>query len=62
MPVKFKESAKVLINRQAKTYKTVHYYMKSTSTEDILAAYENSNTKPKHKQKFKNELVARGVI
>ncbi|MAI05165.1 MAG: hypothetical protein CMA07_05595 [Euryarchaeota archaeon] len=60
MPAKFKESAKILISRQAKTYKTVHYYLRNTSEEELVSALLSSNTKPKHKQKYRNELVKRG--
>ncbi len=60
MPAKIKESAKILISRQAKTYKTVHYYLRNTSEEELVSALLSSNTKPKHKQKYRNELVKRG--
>lgn len=62
MPVKFKESSKILVNRAANKHKTVHYYLRNTSTSDILEAYQKENTKPKLRQKYKNELVARGAI
>jgi hypothetical protein len=61
MPAKFKESAKIMVDRKAKKMKTVHYYLKGTSTKDLVAALENSNTRPKHKQKFRNELTRRGI-
>ena len=61
MPAKFKESAKIMVDRKAKKMKTVHYYLKGTSTKDLVAALENSNTRPKHKQKFGNELTRRGI-
>jgi len=60
MPAKFKESAKVLVDRQSKKYKTVHYYMHSTKTEELLSALESSTT-PKRKQAIRNELVRRKV-
>lgn len=60
MPEKFKESSKILVNRDAKKYKTVHYYLRSTSEETLVEALLNNNTKPKHKQKYRNELVKRG--
>ena len=60
MPVKFKESSKILVNRDAKKYKTVHYYLRSTSEETLVEALLIINTKPKHKQKYLNELVKRG--
>ncbi len=61
MPAKFKESARVMVDRKNKITKVVHYYLKGTSTKDLVAALENSNTRPKHKQKFRNELTRRGV-
>jgi len=61
MPAKFKESAKLMVDRKAKKMKTVHYYLKCTSTKDLVAALESSSTRPKHKQKFRNELTRRGV-
>ncbi len=62
MPMKFKETVKVLVNRQAKTYRTVNSYMHNTSTDKIQEAYDNANTKPKHRQKYRNELVRRGAL
>ena len=61
MPAKFKESAKIMVDRKAKKMKTVHYYLKCTSTKDLVAALENSNTRPKHKQKFRNDHTRRGI-
>ena len=60
MPVKFKESEGLYRNRKKVGQK--HYYMHTTSTEEIMQAYENDNTKPKLKNKYKNELVKRGVL
>ena len=60
MPVKFKESHALIKNRRR--VGTKHYYMHNTSTEELLSAYESDSTKPKHKNKFKNELVKRGVL
>jgi len=61
MPAKFKESVKVVVDRQSRKTKTVHYYLKNTPTQQIVDALENSNTKPKHVQKYTNELTRRGV-
>ena len=61
MPAKFKESAKIMVDRQAKKYRTVHYYLKNTPTQEIVEAVCNSNTKRKHVQKYTNELTRRGV-
>ena len=60
MPVKFKESEPLVRNR--KRVGTKHYYMHTTPTEEIVKAFENDNTKPKLKNKYKNELVKRGVL
>jgi hypothetical protein len=62
MPVKFKPSASIVVNRAAKKYRTAHYYMKDTSTKELEAVFYSSGAKPKQKQKCKNELVARGVL
>ena len=62
MPAKFKESSKVLVSRATGKYKTVNYYLKNTSTEELLEAIEKSHTKPKHKQKYRNELVRRNAL
>ena len=61
MPAKFKESVKVVVDRQSRKMKTVHYYLKNTPTQEIADAVGNSNTKPKNLQKFRNELTRRGV-
>ena len=60
MPVKFKESEPLIKNRRR--VGTKHYYMHTTPTEEIVKAFENDNTKPKLKNKYKNELVKRGVL
>ena len=61
MPAKFKESVKVVVDRQTRKLKTVHYYLKNTPTQEIVDAVGNSNTKPKNLQKYRNELTRRGV-
>ena len=61
MPAKFKESVKLVVDRQSRKMKTVHYYLKNTPTQEIVDAVGNSNTKPKNLQKFRNELTRRGV-
>ena len=38
-----------------------HYYLKCTSKEELFDAVNSSRTKPKHKQKYLNELVRRGI-
>ena len=61
MPAKFKESVNVVVDRQSRKMKTVHYYLKNTPTQEIVDAVGNSNTKPKNLQKYRNELTRRGV-
>jgi hypothetical protein len=62
MPVKFKESVKVLVDRKSNRVKTVNYFMRSTKLEDVVAAYESTHTTPKRKQKLRNELVRRNAL
>jgi len=59
MPTKFKPSQKLLVDRQSKKTKTVHFYMKTTPTKELQEAYER--VEPKIQQKIKNELVRRKV-
>lgn len=61
MPAKFKESTKILVNREAKKYKTVNHYMHATTLPELVSAYENTSTTPKRKQAIRNELVRRKV-
>jgi hypothetical protein len=62
MPTKFKPTAKILVDRQAKKYRTQNFYLRSTPTEEIQAAINSTNVRPKDKQKWSNELVRRGVL
>ena len=62
MPVKFKESVKVLVDRKSNRVKTVNYFMRSTKTEELVLALNKSNTTPKIKQKLRNELVRRNAL
>ena len=59
MPVKFKPTTK--IRRRGGGVETVHYYMHQTSTEELLAYLESASSKPKVRQKVRNELTKRGV-
>ena len=36
--------------------------MHTTSTDKVMEAYESDRTKPKHRIKYRNELVKRGVL
>ena len=58
MPVKLKPSQTTFVKGQGR--KTQHYYMKNTSTEELID-YINKGQKPKIKQKCRNELTRRGV-
>ena len=53
MPVKFKPSQTTFVKGQGR--KTQHYYMKNTSTEELID-YINKGQKPKIKQKCINYL------
>lgn len=59
MPVKFKESQKVVMDRKSKKTKVVHFYMKNTPTEELVK--ELDRAVPKVQQKIRNELVRRNV-
>jgi len=59
MPAKFKESvAKIGANRRK--VGMVHYYLHATPTNILVEAVQRDSTKPKHKHKYRNELVKRG--
>jgi hypothetical protein len=60
MPTKYKPS-EVKIDRQTKVKSIQHYYMKQLSQEELFKMLNAENTKPKLKQKIRNELYKRGV-
>ena len=60
MPVKYKPS-EVKIDRQTKVKSIQHYYIKQLSQEELFKMLNAENTKPKLKQKIRNELSRRGV-
>jgi hypothetical protein len=60
MPAKFKESQTRVVNRRKVGMQ--HFYLRNTSTDDLLEALEKDSTKPKHKHKYRNELIKRGVL
>lgn len=60
MPIKFKPS-ELVVNYRTKARSTKHYYMHTTSTEDLVKAVEDDNVRGPRKQKIRNELVKRGV-
>lgn len=63
MPIKFKKSAVVATKGGDGTVnkKNQHYYMRCTSTAEIMRAYESTRI-PKYKDKLKKELVKRGAF
>ena len=60
MPTKFKPSA-VTKDRATGKLKTEHYYMKCQSQDTLFDKLNKDSTKPKLKQKIRNELVRRGI-
>ena len=69
MPAKFKPSERI-VNRvrgqrmntaSSKNKKYQNYWLKNTAKQELFDAINSSRTKPKHKQKFRNELVRRGI-
>tara|TARA_B100000941_G_C28499866_1_gene553389 strand:- start:696 stop:908 length:213 start_codon:yes stop_codon:yes gene_type:complete len=60
MPAKYKPTEKI-IDRVTKKVSTKHYYIKCLSTEALFEMLNDDKTKPKHKQKIRNEIVSRGV-
>ncbi len=62
MPTKFKESTKVILDRNSGKSKMVHTYIRNVDTDELMDTLEKDSAKPKLKQKVRNELVKRGVI
>tara|TARA_B100000902_G_C27093505_1_gene805051 strand:- start:627 stop:836 length:210 start_codon:yes stop_codon:yes gene_type:complete len=60
MPTKLKPSAEVR-DRQTGKVKTEHYYIKNISKQELFDELNKDNTKPKVKQKIRNELNRRGI-
>lgn len=60
MPIKFKPSQTVLVDRKSKKFTTQHFYMKTTSTTELVK--ELARAVPKVQQKIRNELVKRNVV
>tara|TARA_B100002019_G_scaffold44394_1_gene37220 strand:+ start:555 stop:791 length:237 start_codon:yes stop_codon:yes gene_type:complete len=61
MPVKFGKTSK-LVDRNTKKVTVVHEYMKSQSIDTLIETYNKEGTKPKLKQKVKNEIVRRNKL
>jgi len=60
MPTKLKPSATIR-DRQTGKNKTEHYYIKNISKSELFEELNKDNTKPKVKQKIRNELTRRGI-
>tara|TARA_B100002019_G_C21005392_1_gene467354 strand:+ start:478 stop:690 length:213 start_codon:yes stop_codon:yes gene_type:complete len=60
MPIKFKPTQKTLV-RGTKTVVTQHFYIKNIPTAELFEYLNNSNGKPKIKQKCRNEITRRGI-
>mgnify|MGYP006078674663 CR=1 FL=1 len=66
MPAKFKPSGRKFLKdpktgRSTNRHVTEHYYLKCQSKDTLIEAINKSNTKPKKRQQYVNELVRRGV-
>ena len=69
MPAKFKPSERIhnrarcqrMDTSSGKNKRYKHYYLKNTSKQELFDAINSNRTKPKHKQKYVNELVRRGI-
>ena len=69
MPAKFKPSDRVYsknergarMSTQPRVKKWAHHYLKNQSVQTLLDAINSSRTKPKHRAKYRNELVRRGI-
>ena len=61
MPTKLGKSHKT-IDRQTKKVTVHNPYIRGFSKEELIEKYNNSMTRPKDKQKIKNELVRRGGV
>ena len=66
MPTKLRESGKKWIKdpvtgRSTNRWEAEHFYIKTISKKELFEALNKEFTKPKVKQKIRNELVRRGV-
>ena len=69
MPAKFKPSERKYartsfgrrVDSQGAKKQWTHYWLKGQTVETLINAINSDRTKPKHKQKFRNELARRGV-
>ena len=66
MPTKLKESGKRWIKnpetgRPTNRWEAEHYYIKTISQKELFEELNKDNTRPKVKQKIRNELTRRGI-
>ena len=60
MPTKLRPSGKNY-DRMTKKTTIVHYWIKGISQKELFEELNKESTKPKVKQKIRNELVRRGI-
>ena len=60
MPTKLRPSGRNY-DRMTKKTTVVHYWIKGISQKELFEELNKPNTKPKIKQKIRNELVRRGI-
>ncbi len=60
MPTKLRPSGKNY-DRMTKKTSIVHYWIKGISQKELFEELNKENTKPKVKQKIRNELTRRGI-
>tara|TARA_B100000470_G_C19573440_1_gene294507 strand:+ start:160 stop:390 length:231 start_codon:yes stop_codon:yes gene_type:complete len=66
MPTKLRESGKRWIKnpetgRPTNRWEPEHHYIKTISQTELFEELNKDNTKPKVKQKIRNELTRRGI-
>ena len=59
MPTKFKPSQTTFVKGKGKV--TQHNFIKQQSQKELFDYINGSNSKPKIKQKCRNELIRRGI-
>jgi hypothetical protein len=60
MPTKLRPNQKSYDRRTGVTSES-YYYIKTISKKELFETLNNHNTRPKIKQKIRNELVRRGI-
>ena len=59
-PTKLRKSS-TSYDRMTNTSTLVHYWIKGISRKELFEELNKDNTKPKVKQKIRNELTRRGI-